>query len=328
MPTLRSTEDPKLSATVVRRWALTYTDGADAALDRAAHVRSGSALVRIGQRIVIVQDDANVLAVLDLPTGRVDPITLPAGPDGRRQFDDTRGNKKDKLDLEAAIPLDDAGLLSLGSGSAPGRDRILRVDGVGTDNPEIVLHEAGPLYALLRAATEFSGSELNVEGAALRGTRILLLNRGNGAARDGLGPVNASAWIDGLSLLAWLHDPTVRTPPALADVRQWSLGEIGGVPLTFTDAATGPNGALLYLAAAEDTPNAAEDGPVSGVAVGLLEREGGRHALLRDAEGALVTDKAEGLLLDAEQPGRAWVVFDLDDPERPTELAELRLTGF
>lgn len=326
MPTLRSVEDPTLSATLVRRWPLVYADGPDVALDRAAHVRSGSALVRVGQRIVVVQDDANILAALDIASGRVDPITLPAGPGGKRQFDDAHGNKKDKLDLEAAIPLDDDGLLAFGSGSAPGRDRILRLDGISTDNPEIVMHDAAALYDALRARTDFSGSELNLEGAALRGTRILFLNRGNGAPRGDLRPVNASAWMDGVNLLAWLHDPG-RPTPAIEDVRQWSLGEIEGVPLTFTDAAASRRGPL-YLAAAEDSPSATEDGPVRGVAVGLLEREGGRHALLRDAAGALVTDKAEGLLLDPDRPGRAWVVFDLDDPERPTEMAELKLAGF
>ena len=58
-----------------------YRDGPDRSLDRPAHVRAGSGLSWIGDRLVLVQDDANFVAVVDPATGFAESITLPAGED-------------------------------------------------------------------------------------------------------------------------------------------------------------------------------------------------------------------------------------------------------
>jgi hypothetical protein len=68
-----------------------------------AHVRAASAIRRQGSRLVVVQDDVNAFAALDVRTGIVQPILLPAGLDGSRVYDDRRGNKAAKLDLEASV---------------------------------------------------------------------------------------------------------------------------------------------------------------------------------------------------------------------------------
>ena len=93
--------DPRLIARVVARWPLRYADGADAAVDRPAHVRAGSSLAWVGDRLVVVQDDANFLALVDPRDASVQVTTLPAAAGGTRQFDDGRGNKRLKMDLEA-----------------------------------------------------------------------------------------------------------------------------------------------------------------------------------------------------------------------------------
>ena len=67
---------------------------------------------------MILQDDVSALAVLDPGTGSTQPILLPAGPDGARVFDDARGNKKFKMDLEACVVLPDERLVAFGSGSS------------------------------------------------------------------------------------------------------------------------------------------------------------------------------------------------------------------
>ncbi len=50
-------------------------------------------------------------------------------------------------------------------------------------------------------------------------------------------------------------------------------------------------------------------------------------APLDDEHGAPLTDKAEGLAFAApgDDPRRAWLVIDRDDPHSPAELIELRL---
>lgn len=93
-----------MSARIVARAQLRYAEGPDASLDRPAHVRAGSGLRYVdtvaGPRLVVAQDDASFLAIVDPTTMRATSIALPAGPGGKRLFGDDRGNKKDKLDLE------------------------------------------------------------------------------------------------------------------------------------------------------------------------------------------------------------------------------------
>jgi hypothetical protein len=120
-------EDRRLSAIVRSRVSLLYAEGADSSTDRPAHVRAASGLVRVNDRIALIQDDASFVALIDAASGQAHAIPLPTGDDGVRQFDHTRGNKKHKLDLEACVAtaLDgDPTLLAFGSGSKPRREVV------------------------------------------------------------------------------------------------------------------------------------------------------------------------------------------------------------
>lgn len=306
--------DPSLRAVVLESRPLFYAAGADATLDRSAHVRAGSALAWVGERLVVVQDDASFFAVWD---GRsVTGVPLPSDA-GVRRFDDARGNKAAKLDLEAAVALKDGTLIAFGSGSTPARERlaILAPDG------QTRLVSLPRFYEALRADRRFSGSELNLEGATLVGDAICLFQRGNGAPASGGLPCDATARVPVDALLAHLAGGPV---PALEDVEQYELGEVAGVRLTFTDgAASGET--LYYLAAAEASPDAVRDGPVAGVALGVLGATP-RFAILEDRHGPF-TGKAEGLAFDPREPQRAYVVVDRDDPDVAAELCTVALIG-
>src|SRR5262245_57603151 len=135
---LRACHDPALSARVLARRPLLYAAGPEAADDRPAHVRAGSALAWLGGRLAVVQDDANFVALVRPFRGEVSPLPLPAGPGGLRQFDEGRGNKRHKLDLEASAVVPAKGgevLLAFGSGSTPARERVLVLGPTG-DAPE------------------------------------------------------------------------------------------------------------------------------------------------------------------------------------------------
>jgi len=120
----RAEVDASLGARVVSRTPLLYTHGPDLSLDRPAHVRAGSALTRLGcGRLAVVQDDASFLGLVDPETQACTGLPLPADG-GVRLFDDTRGNKKRKLDLEACILTADGAMLAFGSGSTSTRERI------------------------------------------------------------------------------------------------------------------------------------------------------------------------------------------------------------
>ncbi|HEX5727652.1 MAG TPA: hypothetical protein VFX98_19425, partial [Longimicrobiaceae bacterium] len=267
------------------------------------------------------------LALVDPATGLADAVTLPADADGVRQFDDVRGNKRLKPDLEACVVVDDEGgerLLAFGSGSSPLRERVLVVEGWDA-GPRAHWVDAGALYAGLRAATGFAGSELNVEGAVVLHGALHLFGRGNGAPREGLRPVNARCSLDLAAFLAYLRDPVSHPPPLPEAVVRYELGEVDGLRLGFTDVAAA-GGDVFFTAAAEDSPDATRDGRVSGSVLGRLTPDGTADwTLLADAAGRPFPGKAEGLLLRDPIPSRAWIVVDHDDPARPSDLCDVEL---
>ncbi len=326
---LRALRDPELSVVVRDRRILRY-ESADATLDRPGHVRAASSVAWIGSRLAIVQDDANFVAFVDPRGGphawEADSYALEAGEGGLRQFDEQRGNKKHKLDLEACVAVSGR-LIAFGSGSTSRRERILSAD---ADMRDVRLFDAHALYAALRAREDFAGSELNLEGATLvpthrvgdGGLRVRLFQRGNGAPRGALVPLDATCDIPAEELLSYLHGGFV---PAIDAVTAYDLGTVGGVRLTFTDAAT-VGERVFYLAAAEASPDTYRDGPVAGVAIGVLG-DVPRFAEVRTADGAVFDAKAEGLAFDPNDPRRGWVVIDRDDPKAAAEIWSFELLG-
>lgn len=344
-----SRRDPSLTARIVSRLPLRYSDGADPTVERPPHVRAGSGLAWVGESLAIVQDDANHIALVDPRTARVTPLTLGAGPGGARLFDDARGNKADKLDLETILCVDDDGagavLIAFGSGSTGQREHVVTVSGIdqalhGTSPTVHTVHAEG-LYLALHAASAFSGAELNVEGAALEGTsaaRMLhLFNRGNGAGRDGDRAVNASCELPWDAVRAYLERVDRRIPPLPRSVVQYELGTVGGQPLAFTDVTTRSRdeesvaAVMLYVAAAEDSPDATRDGAVAGSAIGCIVRVGEARTAawtpLLTESGAIFAGKAEGIALAPRDPGRVYVVVDSDASDVPSELCEVVLEG-
>lgn len=321
--------DPELVARIVDRRVLSYSAGPDPSLDRPAHVRAGSGLAAFGDRLVVVQDDASFVALVDPRSGRVDAVPLPAGADGARQFDDTRRNKAAKPDFEACVVCDVDGvrsLLAFGSGSTERRERVAVVPLPADGALPVRLARLSLLYDAFRRDVRFSGSELNVEGAVLLGGVLRFFQRGNGKATAEREPVNATADVALEDVLDELEG-RASEPPVLRSVIQYDLGRIDGIRLTFTDAAAGPRGAVAYLAAAEDSPDAVQDGRVVGAAVGVISGDQCRATRLVDSAECPVTDKVEGLVLDAEDPGRGYVVIDADDPALPSVLCRIELSG-
>jgi hypothetical protein len=290
-------------------------------------------LARVGRRLAVVQDDALFVALVDPAAGSVGVISLPAATDGLRCFDRTRGNKAAKPDLEACVVVGGR-LFAFGSGSTAARERVVVVRGIDasvqdTASPTVEIVEASRLYAALRAAPGFAGSELNLEGAVVMGGRVRLFQRGNGAPRGAVLPVDATCELDLADLLRYLEGGDALAPPPVRDVVQYDLGTVNGVRLTFTDAAAlGED--TLFLAAAEDSPDTVRDGPVVGVAVGVIREATGEACwtLLLDQDGQAFTGKAEGLATDALDPRTIHLVVDRDDPSVPAELCRVEIAGF
>jgi hypothetical protein len=320
--------DLNLSAQIVRTFPLLYSQGSAPGLDRPAHVRSASGIAWVKSYFVVVQDDANFIALVDSSKEKVAAVTLPAGEGGKRQFDDLRGNKKFKMDLESCVIVPHEGqdlLLTFGSGSNAFREKIVILRDL-TETPEPEVYDASELYTALRSTKEFAGSEMNIEGAVYIEKKIRLFNRGNGASSKGDKPVNSSCDLNWQSLHTYLMNPKEK-PPLLENIVRYDLGTLGNLPLGFTDA-TNCDGKLFFSAAAEDSPDAQTDGEVAGSVLGVFDEQNKpRWTEISYADGNQFRGKVEGITFLEKENHRVFVVIDQDSPNQPSELCEVRLIG-
>jgi hypothetical protein len=260
--------------------------------------RAGSALVWHGHRLLLIQDDALCAVWVDPDSGEATQWPLEGAGEALV--------KAEKPDFEAAFVGPGREVTILGSGSAPGRRRVARLH---LDTGAVRIAEERALFDAVEAAI---GMAPNLEGALLQGNTLMLFHRGAGR--------EASAVVDvDMASIA-------RGEPRVSAVRRYELGLAGGVPLHFTDA-TIVRGRIVYLAVAEDTPNAIDDGPIVGAAVGVFDGDSVRFAILEEPSGEASRRKLEGI---AERPDRGtiYAVTDPDDPERSAELCTITLEGF
>jgi len=312
----RARLDADARVRVVSREQLRFS-AALAAVVGTKWLRSGSALVRFGKRLALVQDDALWLGWLDA-NGVLNAESLAADSSKELLFDD----KLRKPDFEAAavLPGSPERLLVFGSGALPSRERIA----ILSENEPTRLVEARALYASLRRERRFAGAELNIEGAFVDGTRLLLCSRGNAAPTAEFEAFDATVELDVTEVDAYLAAPLSAPSPRLGAIERYWLGEIDGVPLTLTDAAL-RGGTAYYLAAAEASADAIADGPVYGASLGVLTAQP-RYALIEDEHGAPLREKVEGLTPIADS--NDWLaIVDADDPGIPSSLLRLRCLG-
>lgn len=324
-----------LCAVAVRAQPLRYTDAVSAeAPDRPDHVRAGSGLCWWQGQLAVVQDDCHFLALVDPKTRAVRSVPLPAGPDGRRQFQQADGSKAHKADLEAVVAWPDGQLVGIGSGSTAARQRWLVAQAQPDGQVVARWLDASALYALLRADPAFAGSELNIEGAAVTGGALWLLQRGNGAATPDQQPVDALGWIalDSLDLsgraLRWRGPPPQLHVAATLDLGARPVRKTGTDLLCRDDAG---RVSWWLTVAAEASPDTYRDGEVVWSGLARLAATDAAPVWelvpLVDLHGGLTRDKLEGLAADPTQPGRFWAVVDADDPDKPCQLLELLVTG-
>ena len=293
---------------------LLFTDGSP--------VRAASAVVRLGDAFLVAQDDATHAACWS--PRDVTRLRLLPPVDGLDVFSEAAGTKHLKPDLEAACEVrvgDGAGALLLGSGSAPARRRGCLVSDTG-DGPSSTVADLGPLYDALAAALGLADGDLNVEGACVVGEALRVFSRGIPAG----GVPSASADVALADVLRAFTTGEPLRRPQLQDVRRYDVGDVDGIGLAVTDAVT-VGDLVLLSAAAEDTPNAVDDGPVAGSVLLLVDGAQvlGRADLPAVAGEAL---KVEGLAV--RQPREDGVdlvaVVDADEAQAPSAHLDLRVT--
>jgi hypothetical protein len=279
-------------------------------------VRAASGIAPFGDGWLIVQDDATYAAWWR--QGAVTAIRVVEPVDGLEVFSAMAGTKHLKPDFEAAcaVTVDGvAGVLLLGSGSTDARMRASMVT-----HTSFTVANLTPVYRRIAAALDIPADQVNLEGACLVGDRLRWFQRGNAAA----GIPSGSVDLDARALLAAVTGRGAATRAEVGDPRRYDLGTVGGVALAVTDALALPDGRILVSAAAEDTPNAFDDGPVVAAALALLDGE----TVVATAELPAMpggVPKVEGVALRETLPSGVslWAVVDADDPAVPSQLLAL-----
>lgn len=284
------------------------------------HIAAASGLVRVGEWLYVVADDENFLGVFprkgNAPGRRVifNQSPLPSDPKKR---------KEQKPDFEALAHLPSktwpphGALLALGSGSERQRRSgllvALQADGSAAEQR---LLDLTPLYTALE---EKEIPDLNIEGAAVSGDSLRLLQRGNGRAG-----VNAVIDLDLDGVCRSAAQSIALHADLLRGIRRYDLGAYGGVRVTFTDASPLPDGRLVFTAVAEDVKDTYQDGPVVAASIGIIDTQG-RVAFMEPLEPLL---KFEGIHASLERGGVAvLLVADADDESHPAPLLAARLRG-
>ena len=293
---------------------LRFSDGAP--------VRSASAVVPFGGGFLVVPDDATHGAWFREETATAVRLLPPV--DGHEVFDEASGTKHLKPDLEAAcqVTVDDApAALIMGSGSSPARMRwsLLRLE---HGEPRAVMADMTQLYSAVAAALSVDADVLNMEGACTVGDALRWYHRGLPSA----GLRSGSVDIDLATALAAALGQVDPGDVAVTNARHYDLGAVGGVGLAVTDVVALPGGTLLASAAAEDSPNPRDDGPVVASALARLEGEVVAEVVpLPSVEGSVI--KVEGLMvIEAdERQTLLLAVADVDDPEAASWVTRLRV---
>lgn len=298
-------------------------------------VRSASGIAPFRGGLAIVQDDAGTLAWHDPVTSRTQFLPLPVPlPPGAGPGDALPKSLKPDLEALCRLPWGREGghaLLALSSGSTPARRWLVLVP---EDDPAGATRvEATAFFESLESRRDLVGAGLNLEGALwlpARGARpatLLLAQRGNAAPAPDAAPRDALLEVPGEPFLEHLRGLLTGErrpfPAAALSGRGLDLGTLGGVRLTLTDLTLGDDGAIWYAAAAEASPDAVADGPVTGSALGRLGPHGDLdQCVLTDDTGALLPLKVEGLT--AGGPASFFAVTDADGAS-PALLLHLSL---
>lgn len=275
-------------------------------------VRAASAVAPLGDGFLVVQDDATHGAWFR--GGSAAAVRLLPPVEGLDHFEEATGTKHLKPDLEAAVVVPEPdgrpALLLLGSGSSPARMRWSRLRLVDGD-PSVEVLDRSPLYGAVAGLLGVDLDVLNMEGACVVDGALRWFHRGLPSA----GLPSGSVDLD-------LATGEITGP------RSYDLGEVDGVGLAITDVVALADGATLVSAAAEDSPNPRDDGPVVGSALVRIEDD----VVVDVAPLPLVRGevaKVEGLMLldpAAADDVRLLAVVDVDDPAVPSLALSLRLT--
>ncbi len=159
--------------------------------------------------------------------------------------------KIQKPDLEAIANFGDDFYI-VGSGSTEKRNKMFRFNAVTKKVDTIDLTN---LYLSMQRFGNIKSEDFNIEGLVYNGDQWFFFQRGNnGSGKNGLFTVSSKDMENEFNIL----------------YNSYKLPKIKGVQATFTDAIL-VDGLLYFLATAEDTDSAYDDGQVLGSLIGTID---------------------------------------------------------
>lgn len=208
-------------------------------------IGSASGILLKDQKLFLISDNASYLYEY-----RFDSKTLHKN----RFFENEIAEnipKIQKPDLEAIAHFGDEFFI-VGSGSTENRNKMFRYNATTKDVKEVDLTN---LYLSMQSFGKIKSEDFNIEGLAYTGEKWFFMQRGNnGTGKNGLFTVTSNDLENEFSIL----------------YNSYKLPKIKGVQATFTDAVL-VDGALYFLATAEDTTSAYDDGQILGSFVGAID---------------------------------------------------------
>ncbi|RBY89279.1 hypothetical protein [Blastococcus sp. TF02A-30] len=290
--------------------------------DDGTPVTAASGVAPLGDGWLVVQDDST-WAAWRRP-GSVTAVRVLPSVEGLDRFTPAEGTKALKPDLEVACPAEvdgDPAVLLLGSGSSPHRMRGAAVRLVAGE-PVVTAADLTPLYERVAGRLGLPPGDLNLEGGSRHGDHVRWFHRGIPAAGIATASVDVPlAWV----LAAVLDRGDAGSVPVHRP-RSYEFGTVDGVGLAVTDAVALPDGRVVLSLAAEDTPNAVDDGPVVATALALADGDSVLAVAPIPEPGGRV-HKVEGLALRRVAGGEVHLlaVVDDDDPDVASAEMDLRL---
>jgi hypothetical protein len=233
--------------------------------------------------------------------------------------------KRTKPDLESSVSVEIKGksyLLAFGSGSSPRREMLLMVE-MGNESVQKRL-PMNRMYAEIRKRYELSDEALNLEGAATCGGRIYFFLRKKNMVVSML--LN--------DFITYIEDPLENRVPASRE-QMILLPKHAGIFAGFSGATEikyKGSEAMLFCASLEHTPNAIDDGPVSGSYVGLLvlngkgEIELAEVNFVRDRAGNILKDKIESIVVREGDSGTYKAILVADNDNGRSKLFEVNIS--
>ena len=261
-----------------------------------------SGLVKIDDIFYVIADDDLSLGIIE-PNKEIIFIPLVSGTLPKNY----KERKKVKPDWEALTLVSKTDLateiLAVPSGSKAHRQMgsFIALNDEGVISMQV---DFSKVYSVL----ERTFPNLNIEGACLTNNFFQLFQRGNGADSK-----NAIINLDLEGVLSDIRSSQILAENRIINIKEYSLGHISGIPLSFTDACFVNEEETWFLAAAEGGASTYDDGAFAGAVIGIIDRHGEiKEKFLLD-----IKYKPEGLTVEIGKNSERiiHVVTDADSSE-------------